>query len=290
MSAGVVEVAEENYSVAAGCAAGAVFVAIILCFACQRKMKRRVREDQIDDMQQQVDDRRHCYHHNHSLLDHQQHHHYQYPQQNHAHSHRNSFSQMDEPALPLSDESEADQASSPDSVWPRMFSAWMPSPRRLLASKLYLFRDVEPFYKTERVVWIFERSKRPTTVKIDTSHLIIIFETDTKSKKWSWRWELNDQGALTLLNPGRLLDCILMRICEEWVLVLLLQRRFRLVVVIVSDLLTDLLEIVLRFKLNLNIRLEFVRARSWKMETTWTNLLLREALKNCLYVIFDIFI
>lgn len=116
MSAGVVEVAEENYSVAAGCAAGAIFVAIILCFACQRKMKRRVREDQIDDMQQQVDDRRHCYHHNHSLLDHQQHHHYQYPQQNHAHSHRNSFSQMDEPALPLSDESEADQASSPDSV------------------------------------------------------------------------------------------------------------------------------------------------------------------------------
>ncbi|XP_024938391.1 bone morphogenetic protein 1 isoform X2 [Cephus cinctus] len=101
----------DSYAVPAGCVAGAVLIALILCLLCHRKLKRRVQEVHIDDLQQRVEERRHCHHH-HSLL----HHH-----QSHSHSHSHSFNQyqLQHPSPPSESEVEhvcEEEASSPDSV------------------------------------------------------------------------------------------------------------------------------------------------------------------------------
>ena len=109
--AGNIEVPQDNYAVPAGIAASAVLVALLFCFLCHRKLKRRVPEVPIDDLQQRVDDRHHCYHH-HNLL-----HHYQSP--GHGHSHSFNQYQIQEPSPPSESEADhvcGDEASSPDSV------------------------------------------------------------------------------------------------------------------------------------------------------------------------------
>lgn len=108
-----VEVPEDNYAIPAGCAVIAVLVALSICFLCHRKLKRRVPEVSIDDLQQRVEDRHHCYHH-HNLL-----HHYQ--TQSHSHNHNFNQYQIQEPSPPSESEAEqehvcGDDASSPDSV------------------------------------------------------------------------------------------------------------------------------------------------------------------------------
>lgn len=137
---GHVEVPQDNYAVPAGCAASAVLVALLLCFLCHRKLKRRVPEVAIDDLQQRVEERHHCYHH-HNLL-----HHYQ--TQSHRHSHNFNQYQIQEPSPPSESEAEqehvcGDDASSPDSVWPWMLATWYktlrPSHSPTLLPGLFLF-------------------------------------------------------------------------------------------------------------------------------------------------------
>ncbi|XP_043464609.1 dorsal-ventral patterning tolloid-like protein 1 isoform X2 [Leptopilina heterotoma] len=106
-----VEVPEDNYAIPAGCAVIAVLVALSICFLCHRKLKRRVPEVSIDDLQQRVEDRHQCYHH-HNLLRHYQ---------TQSHSHNFNQYQIQEPSPPSESEAEqehvcGDDASSPDSV------------------------------------------------------------------------------------------------------------------------------------------------------------------------------
>ncbi|XP_066598102.1 tolloid-like protein 1 isoform X2 [Prorops nasuta] len=102
----VVAVSSVNYVVPASYTAVAVGLALVLCFICRRKFKRREPEVHIDDLQQRVDDRRHCYHH-HSFLHHPD------------HTHGFNQYQLQHPSPPSDSEAEqyqGDEPSSPDSV------------------------------------------------------------------------------------------------------------------------------------------------------------------------------
>ncbi|XP_043287239.1 tolloid-like protein 1 isoform X2 [Venturia canescens] len=109
----------DNYAVPVSCAVAAVLAALVLCLICHRKLKRRVEEVHIDDLQQRVDEERRCYHHHHhhyhhSLLNHPQTH-------SHAHTHNYNQYQLEQPSPPSESERDDDHVchddrSSPDSV------------------------------------------------------------------------------------------------------------------------------------------------------------------------------
>ncbi|XP_012263563.1 tolloid-like protein 2 isoform X2 [Athalia rosae] len=103
----------DSYAVPAGCAVGAILIALLLCLLCHRQLKRRPQEVHIDDLQQRVEDQHHCHRH-HRLLHHHQ-------SQGHSHNHSHSFNQHHFQQTSPTSESEVehvcgDEASSPDSV------------------------------------------------------------------------------------------------------------------------------------------------------------------------------
>lgn len=147
--AGAIAAPMDSYAVPVSCAVAAVLIALVLCLICHRKLKRRVEEVHIDDLQQRVDEERRCYHHHHhhhhhSLLDHPQSH-------SHAHTHNYNQYQLEQPSPPSESERDDehvchDDQSSPDSVW-----LWSPL-RTTLAPK---FPRLPPLYANQD---FFQRS------------------------------------------------------------------------------------------------------------------------------------
>ncbi|XP_076544897.1 cubilin isoform X2 [Osmia lignaria lignaria] len=124
-----------NYAVPASYAVGTVLVAVIVCLFYHRKLKKRVQADHLDQLRQRMDEKNHRYH-NENLLQHhliQQHNHQYHSHYHHQHHHnhnqqhqqqqhyQDSTNDFDiryqlESSVSLASESEAEEASSLNSV------------------------------------------------------------------------------------------------------------------------------------------------------------------------------